>query len=120
MAKAEVKWDPALEESIAGKLDHDGGWWAEEPLPLGETLRRLSLLTTEESDYLGARMGWDVPFYAGVDWAAVPPRVLLRAAAGDFSLEDLKAIYPAPACATCARCSTAAADGRASDQEEEP
>lgn len=97
MGKAEeVKRDRALDELLEAKLNHDGRWWAAEPLPLREAVSRLSTLTQEESDYLGAVMGWQ-PGFEGIDWEAVPSKVLALAAAGRLLMEDLRALYPAPA-----------------------
>jgi len=96
MAKTEEKRDRALDESIEAKLNHDGRWWAAEPLPLREAVSRLSTLSQEESDYLGAKMGWQ-PCFEGVDWEAVPSKVLALAATGRLLMEDLQALYPAPA-----------------------
>lgn len=97
MLEAEVKLDRSLDESIGRKLDFDGRWSAAEPLPVGEALSRLSSLTKEESNYLGGRMGWDQPFFNGIEWRRVTTRDLIFAAAGRLLMEDLRALYPAPA-----------------------
>jgi len=85
----------ALEESINQKLNGDGRWTDTSPLSPAESVRRLSSLDREESDYLGALMGWSHPHYKGVDWNKVNTADLTQAAAGNFSLEYLQAIYPA-------------------------
>lgn len=104
-AEAERRLVPALEESIERKLNQDGRWWGAERLPFRDIVLRLSSLTEQESDYLGARMGWDQPFFDGVDWDAVPTRLLVLVATSRLLTEDLRAMYPTPV---------------ATDQEEQP
>lgn len=92
-----VKRIHEIEEAIEKKLNDDGRWAGLQQLPLVEAISRLSSLTSEESDYLGALMGWEPPLYEGVDWNEVPTALLADAAAGKLSTEDLRALYPAPA-----------------------
>lgn len=105
MAKTEGKLDRSLEESIERKLNADGRWWGAERPPFRDVVSRLASLTEEEFDYLGRRMGWDRAFFDGVDWDAVPTKILALAAAGRLQMDALRAMYPEPA---------------ATDQEEQP
>jgi hypothetical protein len=57
----EVKRINKIEESIEKKLNGDGRWACLQPLPLVEAISRLSRLTRDESDYLGATMRYCPP-----------------------------------------------------------
>ena len=92
----EVKRIHEIEESIEKKLNDDGRWAGHQPLPMVEAISRLSRLTDDEFDYLGALMGWGPPLSEGVNWDEVPPAVRRRFVAGLFPIEDLQVLYPAP------------------------
>jgi len=92
----EVKRIHEMEESIEKKLNEDGQWASRQPLPLVEAISRLSRLTSDESDYLSALMGWEPPLFEGVNWNEVPTALLADAAAGKLSIEGLRALHPAP------------------------
>lgn len=89
-----VKKARTIEEAIEEKLNYDGRFDVIHPL---EGVLRLSRLTWSQSDFYGARMGFDKPYFRGVDWGNVPTTMLCCAVMGDLSIEDLQAIYPAPA-----------------------
>lgn len=99
LENAGVKRIPALEQSINQKLNGDGKWVDIHPLPLMEAMLRLTRLSPEESDYLGNLMGWDAPSFQGVAWDEIPYRLLAQVATGKLSIEDLRALYPAPTAA---------------------
>ena len=82
-----------LKERVEKKLNFDGRYEVVHPL---ERMVRLSRLTQEESDFLGATMGWDKPYFHGVDWDRVPDAMLAEAAMGTIGTDTLQALYPAP------------------------
>lgn len=95
MEKREVELVRSLEESIERKLNAGGA----EALSFREIIARLGSLTDEEFNFLGHRMGWDREYFDGVDWNAVPSKTLALAAIGRLLMDDLRAMYPAPATA---------------------
>ena len=82
-----------IKERIERMLDYDGRFGVIHPL---ERMVRLSRLTQEESDFLGATMGWDTPYFRGVDWDQIPDAMLAEAVMGNVSTDTLRELYPAP------------------------
>lgn len=91
---AEVERIKRMEQSIEKILNYDGRWAVCHPM---KGLLRLTQLTNAESDYLGRKMGWDIPYYGGVDWDKVPTNFLAACAASPDGMDWLRLLYPAPA-----------------------
>lgn len=88
-----VKIAKHIEESIEQKLNFDGRYHV---LTQFESGSRFGKLTTEELDYLGAKMGWDVPYYRHIDWDAVPVPFHAACLEHPHCINVLQRTHPAP------------------------
>lgn len=90
----EAKAATEMEQIIENKLNHDGRWPMLNP---AESMLRLGRLTNHEAAFLGRLMGWDTPYYNGVDWAKVPVPFLAECVMReDEGMTLLRECYPAP------------------------
>lgn len=88
-----VKIAKHIDESIEQKLNYDGRYHV---LTQFESGSRFGKLTTEELDYLGAKMGWSAPYYQHVDWDAVPVPFHAACLEHPHCNNVLQHTYPAP------------------------
>jgi hypothetical protein len=82
-------------QQIEQKLNYDGRYSLLNPV---ESMLRIGRLTNQESEYLGRVMGWDVPFYKGIDFENVPTPFLAECLMLPEKriMNTLCAVHPSP------------------------